>query len=445
MSAGSYGGFYTRQEQEDVLTSRIDNPNRVGSGFINLGPQERNVTVAANWQTASLLGGAPAPTHVSDIWASSTPAPVPPPQQQRLTNPPPPPQPQIQPFAAAPPQPFAPPPAPRDVNAIFSSLNLDGASPPQPMAQPPKPPTPYLGAGAPGASAYAPNNNLGVGNPNLTAGAPPTLQTLQSPFMNGGVAPQAAAAPQQSLMSLLQQQQAAAAAAAAPTVSAPSLAPVYGGLGNGTMANAALAGNPAATNRMQAAFANAVPPAPQCQLPPNGCAHAAAFASSAFAPSASRQAPPPPRPGPPKSLSSAADYAVAAQTYKPPPSTTTTAVRPVAPVPSLGRKPELSKPTPPTSTVVEKEWECQRCTFINNGSLWECEMCGFERPGKAAELQANASAVRGPPVQVDDGWKEAGKGGSATKAAPLPGAAAAAGKSKAQSKNEKRRAKKRGD
>ena len=36
-----YGGFYSKQEQEDVLTTQITNPNRVGSGFINLGPQQR--------------------------------------------------------------------------------------------------------------------------------------------------------------------------------------------------------------------------------------------------------------------------------------------------------------------------------------------------------------------------------------------------------------------
>jgi len=430
------------------MTARIDNPNRIGSGFINLGPQQRNeVTAAANWQTSGLLGGggaAAAPQTVSDIW-SSTPAPMQPQQQRQPFQQPPQPQPQMQPFAA-PAAPFAPAPAApvRDVNAIFSSLNLDAPPPPQQLGQPPKPPTPYLGAGAPGASAYA----TGIG---LSANA------LQQPFMNGGVAPQAApgmvAAPQQSLMTLLQQQ---AQAQPAPTVSAPSLAPVYGGLGSATMANASMAD----ANRM-AAFSNSTPATPQCQLPPNGqlpsngCNHVAAFASAAFAPSTSRQAPPPPRapPGPPKTLSSAADYAVAAQHYKPPPTAAApSGARSAAPTTTgLGRKPELSKPTPASgAAAVEKEWECSRCTFLNNSSLWECEMCGFERPGKAAVADAlSLGSGRGSAAVAadnnDDGWKSAG-GSSARKAATNdPGALAAAGKSKAQSKNEKRRAKKRGD
>ena len=53
-SSGSFGGHYTRQEQEDVLTSGIDNLNPNSSG---LGPLERNLTPAVNWQTQSLIGG----------------------------------------------------------------------------------------------------------------------------------------------------------------------------------------------------------------------------------------------------------------------------------------------------------------------------------------------------------------------------------------------------
>ncbi|WP_274961606.1 hypothetical protein [Thioclava electrotropha] len=56
-----YGGFYTRQEQEDANASRLEhNPNRVGTGhagFINFGPQTRSVQPAANWQTSGLIGG----------------------------------------------------------------------------------------------------------------------------------------------------------------------------------------------------------------------------------------------------------------------------------------------------------------------------------------------------------------------------------------------------
>ena len=44
----SYGGFYTRQEEQDALASRIEpNPNRVGSGFINFGEQVRQQQPAA--------------------------------------------------------------------------------------------------------------------------------------------------------------------------------------------------------------------------------------------------------------------------------------------------------------------------------------------------------------------------------------------------------------
>ena len=54
----AYNGFYTRQEQEDAQATQITNPNRVGSGFINLGPQQRfQQGPAANWQTQGLVGG----------------------------------------------------------------------------------------------------------------------------------------------------------------------------------------------------------------------------------------------------------------------------------------------------------------------------------------------------------------------------------------------------
>jgi len=41
----------------------------------------------------------------------------------------------------------------------------------------------------------------------------------------------------------------------------------------------------------------------------------------------------------------------------------------------------------------DDEWECQQCTFINNGALWECEMCGSARPG------AQLSDARSSPSQ----------------------------------------------
>lgn len=85
----------------------------------------------------------------------------------------------------------------------------------------------------------------------------------------------------------------------------------------------------------------------------------------------------------------------------------------------------------------KEEWECPRCTFLNNQALRECEMCGFERPG-----------VKELPLVVmtrneDDGWQTASSNAS-RKTAPVQ-SAALAGKSKTQAKNEKRRAKKRLD
>ena len=74
----SYNGFYTRQEQEDALATQITNPNRVGSGFIDLGPQQRFAQgPAANWQTSTLLGGGgggSAPQQVAEIWNAPQPA-----------------------------------------------------------------------------------------------------------------------------------------------------------------------------------------------------------------------------------------------------------------------------------------------------------------------------------------------------------------------------------
>ena len=54
----AFGGFYTRQEQEDAMAARLNNnPNRVGSGFVDYGAQQRAPTAAAaNWQTAGLVG-----------------------------------------------------------------------------------------------------------------------------------------------------------------------------------------------------------------------------------------------------------------------------------------------------------------------------------------------------------------------------------------------------
>lgn len=416
----SYNGFYTRQEQDDVLATRIDNPNRVGSGFINFGAMERTNQPAANWQTASLVGGGPnpvAPAMVSDIWAAAPAPQAAPVHQQPRLPPQPTPQMVVQPQLSV--QPFAAPPGQqRDVASIFQSLQLDAVPPSQQITSQ----QPFMGAGGASASACA------YGVLGMSAAA-----AQQAYGMNGGLQqpqPPPPSAPQQqqtqTLMNLLQAQ--------APG-SAPSLAPVYGGLGNGTMSQAG-----SCATRMQAAFSNTAPPAPQCQLQ-NGCSHASAFASGAFAPSASRQqVPRVAQPAVPKSLSSAADYAVAAQVYKAPPATRVTAA--TVPSASVARKPEASSKAQSGPVAAKEEWDCPRCTFSNNSLVFECEMCGFERPGKAADIQPTPRSAG----HEDDGWKPAAVSSSARKSAPVPNSAAAAsGKSKAQSKNEKRRSKKRGD
>lgn len=247
---------------------------------------------------------------------------------------------------------------------------------------------------------------------------------VQQPFANGSLGGPAAAVvppgpptqqqPGQSLMSLLQ------TSGANASLNATAFAP----LGNGTVPQAACG------TRAQAAFRHAMPPAPHCQMPQNTVmSGSAAFAppNHGFAPSAPRG---PPTRGAqsaaPKALSSASDYANAAQNYKPPPT------RAASSATSISRKPEISSKTTSQPAAHKDEWECPRCTFLNNSALWECEMCGFERAGKQ-EQQGEA--------YEDGGWHTA----SSSVRRSVTNLAMASGKSKAQSKNEKRRAKKRGD
>jgi len=363
----AYGGYYTRQEQEDAMAARIDNPNRVGSGFINLGPQQRAPAVAnTNWQTGSLLGGGPgvahaAPPGVSDIWNNAPQPPQPPPR--------------------------APPP-------------------PAPMGMPPG-----MGAGGFGRTA-AEQANLGLGFENLSMGGGAGSAGAPYPGALGvglGEVPPRAPAPQAAaLMSLLQ--------TPTPNPTPAALNSAFT-MGNGGHSSRAFA-NPA--------IPQAVPPVQQLQ--PNGV-HSAAFPAGAFAPPVAQQVTRP-QPGPPRNLHSAADYAAAAQTYKPPvpPRNSSQAVV------SVSRVPEASKSQP--SQPAKEEWECPRCTFLNNIALRECEMCGFERVGKdEAPAQSRSE---------DDGWRTATP--AVRKSAPVPNQSnSQPGKSKAQSKNEKRRAKKRGD
>lgn len=443
--AGYGQNFYTQQERDDAYAMKLEaNPNRVGSGFVNYGPQVRNQQPAANWQTQGCVGtGASTPAQVSQIWGST---PTPPHQQgpgvQPFAAPPPPHAPaqqlqqlqvQQQAFGAPPQQPQLPPQPgvqpfaattqqPKDVSAIFQSLGIDT----NPQARPGQPALSGVGQqpGFPGMTSMPlafPTGLNPVSAMSAAAMSAPAGTNLQQPFANGGLGGAAATAPPPpqnpaSLMSLLQ------TPAANSTLNAGAFAP----LGNGTVAQGACG------SRAQAAFSIPVPPAPQCQLPQNMSA-STAFApqNNAFAPSASRGPPsaggPQSARGPPKALSSASDYANAAQNYKPPPT------RAASSATSISRKPEISSKTSSAPSQPKEEWECPRCTFLNNSALWECEMCGFERTGKQ-EQQTEASE--------DAGWTVSS---SVRKSVPVSNSVLGSGKSKAQSKNEKRRAKKRGD
>ena len=307
-------------------------------------------------------------------------------------------------------QPFAQPSQqPKDVSAIFQSLGID--TNPQAARQPPMNGQ-QPGGGFPGMTSM-PNSGFPTGLNPVSAmsaaamSAPPA--GVQQAFANGlgGPAAMPSGALGQSLMGLLQTPAGNAGAFAAP-------------LGNGVAA---------CGSRAQAAFA---PPAPQCQLQQNShISGSNAFAPpnhGAFAQSNSRGQPMQNRQAAaPRALSSASDYANAAVNYKPPP---TRAVQ--ASSTSISRKPEISsKMTPQPASAPREEWECPRCTFLNNAALRECEMCAFEHA-----VEEPASDV---PAE-DAGWAVATN--SVRKSVPVA-SDSLAGKSKAQNKNEKRRAKKR--
>jgi len=201
-------------------------------------------------------------------------------------------------------------------------------------------------------------------------------------------------------------------------------------------------------SRVQAAFNQPTPPVAQCQLPPQsssfGVGRPNAFGSAPSCRAAQVAAPAPT----PKTLSSAADYGAAAAAWKPPTAASVSTVSTA----SVARKPEAAIGSKSggggrAAADAPQEWECRRCTFLNNGALWECEMCGFERPGKEERasvrgVDSAANTPRAPFADDDAGWKPAGR---VERKAAASAAPAASGKSKAQAKNEKRRAKKRED
>ena len=198
-------------------------------------------------------------------------------------------------------------------------------------------------------------------------------------------------------------------------------------------------GNGSVSSRMQAAF---TAPANHQQYNLGPQPNTFATGSNAFNSHPPARKPAVAVPSAPKTLQSAADYAAAAQQYKPPargPQTASAA--------SVSRKAETGTGQAAPNvrgTAAEpraQEWECRRCTFLNNGSLWECEMCGFERPGK---LEHQAAMAAQSVASQEAGWQTASQQRRPAQANPT-GPVVPTGKSKAQSKNEKRRAKKRAD
>lgn len=391
--------------------TQISNPNRTATGFINLGPQIRNApTSAANWQTQGMIGGGrgsgAAPQAVSEIWNAPKAPPRPPGGLAGAQMP-------------TPPAGFSQPPgnfgapnsdATRDVSGLFNSFTIDSVNQVRAQAQAQvqaQAAQAKIAAQAQAQAQSASYHGLGGGGP-------------QAAFMNNNGRAPAAPTPSQpgpSLMSMINNRP------------PPSAVPPYP-LGNGSVPNP------------QAARAHAAFPGsgltPQCSLQSGvpSSAFGGNGGNSFGAASASRTVPP----NAPKTLSSTADYAAAAQQYKPP-----TAPRGSSNgnAQSVSRKPESAGSGRATGGVLAssrseapQEWECRRCTFLNNGSLWECEMCGFERPGKSESSEvAAASQSR----SQDSGWQ------TASKRVPVAAAAATGNKPKAQNKNEKRRAKKRSD
>ena len=424
--------YYTRQEQEDALATQITNPNRVGSGFIDLGPQQRFAQgPAANWQTSSLLGVAgAAPQQVAEIWNASANTPP-------LAR-----SPRLGVAASA--------PAPASVSVIPQSFTTAGG--PQPLLVPQNQAPhndPLFNAFAVDAvaasripaaanqvhattpfqqphstSAFlspAVINSHGVSQtPRAAARRQPPLACGQSPATSPPPPPPP---PGTSLMNMLNSQGPAVHVIDDQSYTSVKNMPLPQPGGTHTFA------------AQHQQYANV-------HVPPSACCsrkQARQVPTAALAPA--------------KTLQSAADYAAAAQQYRPP-------VPPAAPrggahnasAASVSRKAETTSSndiqrfgaaTQGVSTggsvaVAERsqEWECLRCTFLNNGSLWECEMCCFERPGKPepqVAIAANRTATH------DAVWQ------TSRQRRPNTAQSNASAKSKAQTKNEKRRAKKRAD
>ncbi|KAG8468020.1 hypothetical protein KFE25_007072 [Diacronema lutheri] len=440
-------GYYMRQEQVDAQTTRVDNPNVVGSGYINFGAMERlpaSEALASNWQFAA--GAADEPqvplagagafglplVSAGAEWAAPTvprAAPAPPSAADRSSN-------------------------WRDRGRAFGNEHgapsLDAFAPPVSGHE--------QAFGAPGLLSTAGSMGIDLNQPvshtaplsthmhGLSLGAPPlasAMPIVSSAFPSAlTVLPQSMppsavgacylgaspAVPLGALGGFLSAGQcgascgasahlsAADAAMAADPYSLPPYAPAMAANGLGAMASSVAASQRTpmpADARRPAAYGGAASVTAGAQAPRALLGEQAAKAALG----ASYVAAQPPLAELKKPLTQE-DYAAAAKAWKPPkPSTVLVSPTMSKAAPAAGQQPKASGP---------KEWACKRCSLINDGRARFCEICNYDHVGGDAEHGH------------DDGWKSTAPRGSGSGAPEQQGPL----KSRASAKNEKRRAKK---
>lgn len=435
--------FYTRQEQVDAQTTRLDNPNVVGSGYINFGAMERlpaSEALASNWQFAAGQAEAqPLPgagafgmplVGAGAEWA--VPAvpramPLPPSAADRSSN-------------------------WRDRNRFAAeAAALDAfATPAQGL-------DPTFGSGLVGSAAQL-GMGLGMGMGQPLGQAAALGAHMQALSLGGG--PLASALPMvsaafPSALTVLPQSAGDALAYPDSAAAAPMGAP--GGFLNAGQCGASYGAQPMAHGASSAAGAypaarhpsdpyhqpflpatavnglGAVPSSAALRPPMpaearrgggyGGVAgaggHASLAAHAATAPAPSHAYAEPSAAGAKKPLTQE-DYAAAAKAWKPPKASTVLVTPTAAKAePAKGRAGKAGGP---------REWGCKRCSFINDGHARFCEMCQHDRIGGGE-----------PDHGHDDGWKSTAAKGSSGASQPEQHGPA---KSRASAKNEKRRAKK---
>lgn len=455
-------GFYSRQEQIDAQTTRMDNPSAVGNGYIHFGSMERlpaSEALASNWQFATdggeqaAFGTAPLGAAGAEWVVPPLARPAPPSAADRSNNW------RQRGYASDPSLPggleaFAIPlEQPRQpgghigsgLGASSGSAGLGLASH-QPLSQL---------AGSQSLTAHMQGLSLAPNPQMLAAGLPLGALPLGSLSLGSGAFPSALtvlsaqSGPECMPSCFMGSEQLAAPGAylnpagygvpgipdlglavGASAVGGcrqppsseqyhsgfmPCAAPMPSSLSCMTSAAAAAMRPPAldAEARRAGSFGAAL--AQQPKSPPSqGMAAMLQQASKAGAPSAVQPAAPQAAPtADSRKPLTQDDYAAAAKAWKPPKATT------VLNAPS---KVDLVKTQ---SSAGSKDWPCKRCSFINANYARFCEMCNFDRTGGDHDHGA------------DEGWKSA-----APKASAGGQAEQQPVKSRASAKNEKRRAKK---